>query len=104
MRGHPPPAIECYMKQYGASPQALYDKLYKRTNNVWKDMNEGFLNPTTVPMSALDRILNLTRVLDLFYKDQDGYTVVCDLVEASIDALLIDPISIRSESRITFGE
>ncbi|GMI79432.1 terpene synthase 21 [Hibiscus trionum] len=94
VRGHPPSAVECYMKQYGASPQAAYDELYKQIKNAWKDMNEGFLKPTAVPKAALDRILNLTRVLDLFYKDEDGYTVVCDSVKASIKALLIDPISI----------
>ncbi|KAK8977895.1 hypothetical protein V6N11_000222 [Hibiscus sabdariffa] len=94
VRGHPPSAVECYMKQYGASRQVAYDELYKQIKSAWKDMNEGYLKPTAVPTSALDRILNLTRVLDLFYKDEDGYTVVCDSVKASIKSLLIDLISI----------
>ncbi|KAK9016801.1 hypothetical protein V6N11_079294 [Hibiscus sabdariffa] len=93
-RGHSPSAVECYMKQYGVSPQAAYDELNKQIKNAWKDMNEGFLKPTTVPKPALDRILNLTKILDIFYKDGDGYTVVGDSVKASINALLIDPISV----------
>lgn len=82
------------MKQYGASKQGAYDELYKRIKNAWKDINEGFLKPRKVPTSALNRILNLTRVLDLFYKDDDGYTNVGDSIKTSITTLLIDPISI----------
>ncbi|KAK8977898.1 hypothetical protein V6N11_000225 [Hibiscus sabdariffa] len=95
VRGHIASAVECYMKQHGTSQQAAYDELNKQIKNAWKDMNEGFLRPTAVPIVALDRILNLVRVLDIFYKDgTDGYAVVCDSVKASINALLIDPISI----------
>ncbi|KAK8977899.1 hypothetical protein V6N11_000226 [Hibiscus sabdariffa] len=94
VRGHTPSVVECYMKQYGVPSQATYDELNKQIKHAWKDMNEGFLRPTAVPKSALDRILNLTKVLDLFYKDGDGYTIVGDSVKASINALLIDPISV----------
>lgn len=82
------------MKQYGASKQEAYDELYKQIKNAWKDINEGFLKPRQVPISALNRILNLTRVLDLFYKDHDGSTNVGDSIKASITTLLIDPISV----------
>ncbi|KAG8479388.1 hypothetical protein CXB51_029112 [Gossypium anomalum] len=93
-RGHVPSAVECYMKQCGASKQEAYDELYKQIENAWKDINEGFLKPRQVPMSALNHILNLTRVLYLFYKDHDGYTNVDDSIKASITTLLIDPISV----------
>ncbi|TYG47426.1 hypothetical protein ES288_D11G337300v1 [Gossypium darwinii] len=93
-RGNVPSAVECYMKQYGASKQEAYDELYKQIKNAWKDINEGFLKPRQVPISALNRILNLTRVLDLFYKDHDGSTNVGDSIKASITTLLIDPISV----------
>ncbi|MBA0742594.1 hypothetical protein Gogos_015636, partial [Gossypium gossypioides] len=93
-REHVPSAVECYMKQYGVSAQEAYDEFYKRIKNAWKDMNEAFLKPTVVPTSALNRILNLTRVIDLLYKDEDAYTRVGDSAKTSITALLIDPISI----------
>ncbi|PPD71100.1 hypothetical protein GOBAR_DD32018 [Gossypium barbadense] len=93
-RGHVPSAVECYMKQYGASKQEAYDELYKQIKNAWKDINKGFLKPRQVPISALNRILNLIRVLDLFYKDHDGSTNVGDSIKASITTLLIDPISV----------
>ncbi|KAA3472517.1 putative terpene synthase 2 [Gossypium australe] len=93
-REHVPSAVECYIKQCGVSAQEAYDEFYKRINNAWKDMNEAFLKPTVVPTSALNRILNLTRVIDLLYKDEDAYTRVGDSAKTSITALLIDPISI----------
>ncbi|TYI58055.1 hypothetical protein E1A91_D11G325900v1 [Gossypium mustelinum] len=93
-REHVPSAVECYTKQYGVSAQEAYDEFYKRINNAWKDMNEAFLKPKVVPTSALNRILNLTKVIDLLYKDEDAYTRVGDSAKTSITALLIDPISI----------
>ncbi|GMI79433.1 terpene synthase 21 [Hibiscus trionum] len=94
VRGHVPSAVECYINQYGASAQVAYDEFYKQINDAWKDMNEGFLKPTAVPTSALDRVLNLARVIDLLYKDEDAYTHVGDSAKTSITALLIDPILI----------
>ncbi|MBA0687512.1 hypothetical protein Goari_015042 [Gossypium aridum] len=86
--------MECYIKQYEASKQEAYDEVYKQINNAWKDINEGFLKPRQVPISALNRILNLIRVLDLFCKDHDGSTNVDDSIKASITTLLIDHISV----------
>ncbi|KAK8479548.1 hypothetical protein V6N11_016757 [Hibiscus sabdariffa] len=83
-----------YMKQYGTSMQATYDELFKQVDDAWKVINEGFLKQTTTPTSVLYRILNLARVMDLYYKGEDAYTHAGDSVEISITALLIDPIPI----------
>ncbi|KAE8674437.1 Delta-cadinene synthase isozyme A [Hibiscus syriacus] len=93
-RGHAPSAVECYINQYGASAQVAYDEFYKQINNAWKDINEEFLKPTAVSKSALDRVLNLARVIDLLYKDEDAYTHVGESAKTSITMLLIDPISV----------
>ncbi|KAB2006098.1 hypothetical protein ES319_D11G318300v1 [Gossypium barbadense] len=93
-RGHVSSAVECYMKQYGVSMQEAYDELYKQINNAWKDINEEFLKPTAAPTSALNRILNLARVIDLLYTGEDAYTQVGESAKTSITALLIDPIPI----------
>ncbi|XVF04021.1 hypothetical protein REPUB_Repub05bG0044600 [Reevesia pubescens] len=58
------------------------------------DINEEFLKPTTVPEASLTRILNLTRVIDLLYKEEDAYTNVGGAAKTSITSLLIDPIPI----------
>ncbi|XP_022734668.1 (+)-delta-cadinene synthase isozyme XC14-like [Durio zibethinus] len=93
-RGHSPSAVECYMKQYKVSEQVAYNELNKQIKDAWKDINEEFLKPTAVPVAALNRILNLTRVLELIYKDEDAYTLVGEAVKTSINSLLIDPIPI----------
>ncbi|XP_052876765.1 (+)-delta-cadinene synthase isozyme A-like [Gossypium arboreum] len=93
-RGHVSSAVECYMEQYGVSMQEAYDELYKQINNAWKDINEEFLKPTAAPTSVLNRILNLARVVDLFYTGEVAYTQVGESAKTSITALLIDSIPI----------
>lgn len=93
-RGHPPSAVECYMKQYGVSDQEAYNEINKEIKDAWNDINEEMLKVTAVPVEALNRILNLTRVLDLYYKDGDGFTNVGAAAKTSISALLIDQIQI----------
>ncbi|KAG8479076.1 hypothetical protein CXB51_029772 [Gossypium anomalum] len=93
-RGHVSSAVECYMKQYGVSIQEAYDELNKQINDAWKDINEEFLKPTAAPTSALIRVLNLAKVIDLLYKGEDAYTQVGDSAKTSITALLIDSIPI----------
>ncbi|KAE8681046.1 Delta-cadinene synthase isozyme A [Hibiscus syriacus] len=93
-RGHVVSAVECYIKQYGASEEEACVELNKQVKNAWKDTNEAFLKPTAVPHQALNRILNLTRVIDLIYRDEDAYTHSGEAVKTSITSLLIDPIPI----------
>ncbi|KAK9041699.1 hypothetical protein V6N11_016789 [Hibiscus sabdariffa] len=93
-RGHVSSAVECYMKQYGTSMQAAYDEFFKQVKAAWKDINEGFLKPTVVPTSALNRILNLTKVIDLFYTGESAYDTAGDSTKTSIIAVLIDSIPI----------
>uniref|UniRef100_A0A7N2MBQ2 Uncharacterized protein n=1 Tax=Quercus lobata TaxID=97700 RepID=A0A7N2MBQ2_QUELO len=75
-RGHAASAIECYMKQHGVSEQVVHDELNRHVANAWKDINEECIRPTIVPMPLLMRVLNLARVIDVIYKEGDGYTHV----------------------------
>ena len=82
------------MKQYGVLEEEAYNEFNKQAENAWKDINEEFLKPTAVPVVALNRILNLARVIDLLYKDEDAYTHIGEAAKSSITSLLIDPIPI----------
>ncbi|CAL5405701.1 unnamed protein product [Camellia sinensis] len=73
-RGHVVSVVECYMKQYGASEEEALVELQKRVTNGWKDINQECLCPTAVPMPLLLRVVNLARVINVLYKDKDGYT------------------------------
>ena len=56
-RGHVASAIECYVKQYSVSKQQAYDEFNKQIANAWKDINQGFLRPTSMPVPILTGVL-----------------------------------------------
>ena len=92
-RGHVASSIDCYMKQYGVSEEETIDVFNKRIVDSWKDINEEFLmRPTRVPMPVLNRVLNLTRVVDLLYKKGDAFTHVGKLMKDCVGLLFIDPV------------
>ncbi|GFS44690.1 terpenoid cyclases/Protein prenyltransferases superfamily protein [Actinidia rufa] len=91
-RVHVPSGVECYMKQHGVSKQEAIGELYKRIEDLWKDMNEEMLiRPAAVPMPLLMRVLNLSRGLDVLFKYGDGFTHV-ENVKAHVISFYEDPI------------
>ncbi|KAK4576696.1 hypothetical protein RGQ29_027301 [Quercus rubra] len=93
-RGHAPSAVECYMKQHGVSEQVVHNEFNRQVGNAWKDINEECIRPTVVPMPLLMRVLNLTRVVDVFYKEGDSYTHVGKEMKDNVASVLLDPIPI----------
>ncbi|XP_020417018.1 (-)-alpha-pinene synthase-like isoform X2 [Prunus persica] len=91
-RGHAASSVDCYMKQYGVSEQETVDVFKKQIMVLWKDINEEFLRPTAVPMPVLKRVLNLTRVADLLYKGEDGFTHVGKVTRGSVASVCINPV------------
>lgn len=43
-------------------------------------------------MLVLTRILNLSRVMDVVYKDQDGHTYAGIVLKDFVRSMLIDPV------------
>ena len=82
------------MKKHEVSKEEAIDELQKQVIKAWKDINEGCLEPTQVPMPFLDRIVNLARVMNLFYKDEDCYTNPGGAMKDYITILLLHPITI----------
>ncbi|KAJ9671958.1 hypothetical protein PVL29_025552 [Vitis rotundifolia] len=93
-RGHVASAVECYMKQHGASEQETHNEFNKQVRDAWKDINEECLIPTAVPMPILMRVLNLARVIDVIYKNEDGYTHSGTVLKDLVTSMLIDPVPI----------
>ncbi|CBI31269.3 unnamed protein product, partial [Vitis vinifera] len=91
-RGQVASGIECYMKQYGVSEEQVYSEFHKQVENAWLDINQECLKPTAVPMPLLTRVVNLSRVMDVIYKEGDGYTHVGKVMKDNIGSVLIDPI------------
>ncbi|GAB2277871.1 hypothetical protein Dimus_012573 [Dionaea muscipula] len=93
-REHIPSAVECYTYQHGVSEQQACEILNRHVESAWKDINEAFLRPTPTPMSVLMRILNLSRVIDLLYREEDGYTHSNKRMKDNVTCLFINPIEI----------
>ncbi|KAE8125665.1 hypothetical protein FH972_020444 [Carpinus fangiana] len=91
-RGHVASAIECYVIQNGATEEEAINEFRKEVADAWKDINKEFLYPTAVPMPLLTRILNLARVMDVLYKDEDGYVHAGTVLKDFVASLLVDPV------------
>ncbi|KDP39018.1 hypothetical protein JCGZ_00775 [Jatropha curcas] len=89
-REHAASGFECYIKQHGGSKEEAEKLFRKEIRNAWKDINEECLKPTPVPMPLLERVLNLTRAMDVIYKDEDGYTN-SHVIKDYVAYLLKDP-------------
>ncbi|GAB4846235.1 hypothetical protein Ancab_025233 [Ancistrocladus abbreviatus] len=73
-RKHIPSAVECYMKEYGVTEGQVCQELNKQVEDAWKDINQACLMPRGCSVSVLTRLLNLCRVIDVYYKDEDCFT------------------------------
>ncbi|KAB1215222.1 (-)-germacrene D synthase [Morella rubra] len=80
------------MNQHSATEEEAVMEFQKQVTDVWKDINEECLYPTPVPMPLLTRILNLARVMDVAYKDGDGYTNADIVLKDFVASLLVDPV------------
>ena len=83
------------MKQHGVLEQLVHDEFNRQVVNAWKDINEECIRPTVVPMPLLMCCLNLTRVLDVIYKEGDNYTHVGKEMKDNAASVLIDLIPIK---------
>uniref|UniRef100_A0A2N9I7S9 Uncharacterized protein n=1 Tax=Fagus sylvatica TaxID=28930 RepID=A0A2N9I7S9_FAGSY len=93
-RGHVASAVECYMTQHGATEEEAINEFRIQVRDAWKDINEECLYPTSVPMPILTRVLNLARVIDVLYKDEDCYTHAGTVLKAFVTSMLIDPVPV----------
>ncbi|KAF5478797.1 hypothetical protein F2P56_005327 [Juglans regia] len=91
-RGHVASAVECYMTQHGVTEEEAVHELRKQVTDAWKDINKECLYPTEVPMPILMRVLNLSRVCDVVYKDEDGYTHAGIVLKDFVASLMVDPV------------
>ncbi|XP_060196014.1 (-)-germacrene D synthase-like [Lycium barbarum] len=91
-RGHVASAVESYTKEFGCSNQEAYVNLEKLVANAWKDINENCLYPMPAPTPILVRVLNLTRAINLLYKDEDIYTNSKTKLKDIIHKVLVQPL------------
>ncbi|RHN57913.1 putative lyase [Medicago truncatula] len=93
-REHVSSFLECYMRQYNISREVAIQEGRKRIVDAWKDINKECLMSTEVSMPFLMRILNLSRFMDVVYKDKDNFTHPEGEMKSFIKSLLVDPVPI----------
>nr|QNC49787.1 terpene synthase 3 [Leucophyllum frutescens] len=95
-RGQISTGIDSYMKENGVTKEEAMYVYLEMATNAWKDINEGFLiSPSPCSRDVLMRILNLSRNMDVAYKNrEDGYTEPEKVLKPYIIALFVDPINI----------
>ncbi|KAL5831571.1 hypothetical protein ACOSQ4_016925 [Xanthoceras sorbifolium] len=92
-RQHVASAVECYIKQYGASREEAVGELNKMVQDIWKSVNEECMKPAIIPIRHLNLIVNNIRLTEVTYKDIDGYTNP-DYLKTYITKFFIDPMPI----------
>ncbi|XP_024926490.3 (-)-germacrene D synthase-like [Ziziphus jujuba] len=91
-RGHAASSVECYMKQHGVQEEEAYKMLRQKIEDAWKDINQELLKSTFVPTVLLGPILNLNRVSEFIYRDDDCYTKA-HKIKDDLALLLVHPVS-----------
>ncbi|XP_074283896.1 valerianol synthase TPS8-like [Silene latifolia] len=98
-RGHVASGVECYMKEHNASRDEAVAMINRMLEDAWKEINEELFlvkanpNEDHLPKVVLQRILELSRVVDALYKVIDGYTYSAKLIKEDIITTYLRPIT-----------
>ncbi|XP_023539491.1 (-)-germacrene D synthase-like [Cucurbita pepo subsp. pepo] len=93
-RGDVGSAVECYMKQHGVSEEETLVALENEVVRAWKDVVEDYMKSSNISKEICMRVLNLARLSDRFYKEEDGYTFADGTTKCFIASTLVDPVPI----------
>ncbi|KAK4380421.1 hypothetical protein RND71_002283 [Anisodus tanguticus] len=76
------------MQENNLSVEEASAELSEMVENAWKDLNKECIKLTSVPTEILMCVVNLTRLIDVVYKNnQDGYNNPKNNVKSVIEAL-----------------
>ncbi|KAI3456995.1 hypothetical protein Pfo_013658, partial [Paulownia fortunei] len=87
-------AVQCYMNQNGASDKEAFAEFQELVRKAWKDINQECLQPTTVSLPILMNVVNVARVINLLYVDEDGYANSKSKMKDIVNCVLIEPVTI----------
>lgn len=93
-RKHVGTAIDCCMKQCGVSWEKAKEEIRVMALDSWKSLNQELMTkPHPFPLPIVMRFLNLSRVIEVFYKNTDSYTHP-ELMKHHVVSLFLDKIPI----------
>ncbi|KAF8086177.1 hypothetical protein N665_0633s0028 [Sinapis alba] len=91
-RGEVANGVNCYMKQHGVTKEAAVEELRKMERENYKIIVEEFILSKAVPRQILVRVINIARLIDLFYKEGDGFGHPDQKLKDLIVSLFLHPI------------
>ncbi|KAG0454496.1 hypothetical protein HPP92_023788 [Vanilla planifolia] len=84
--------VHNYMKEYNCTEEETCQKLIEMVENEWKTLNQELLLLTNLPLTLVRPIINLTRVMEIFYKEKDTFTNPFDTMKHNISLVMIEPL------------
>ncbi|PHT65416.1 hypothetical protein T459_29841 [Capsicum annuum] len=84
--------VQCYMNEYGVTKEEANVEIKKIILNCWKDLDRQCLKPTRVPRFLLMPVLNLARMCQFAYIDEDANTFSKNNYRDFVSMVLVDPI------------
>ncbi|EOA32121.1 hypothetical protein CARUB_v10015372mg [Capsella rubella] len=90
-RGEVANGVNCYMKQYGVTKEAAVKALSKIAKESYKMMMEELMSSKDVPRQILVRVINIGRVIDLYYKEGDTFAAPDQKMKQLIASLFLHP-------------
>ncbi|XP_065858473.1 probable terpene synthase 8 [Euphorbia lathyris] len=90
-RGDCPSAVECYMNEYGVTKEEATEEIKKMIRNIWKEINEGYMEESRVSRSIVEYFLNFARMSNFVYRIRDAYTYSTNLKDYVLK-LFLEPL------------
>ncbi|CAN1794066.1 Valencene synthase [Linum perenne] len=96
-RGHAASSVQCYMKEHGVGKEEAIIAIKSMAEEDWKIMNWELLMlnpPTSISKEVLSIFVGLAKVMEVLYRDIDGYTNSNTTTKDMLTELLINHFQI----------
>nr|XP_043610682.1 (-)-germacrene D synthase-like isoform X2 [Erigeron canadensis] len=93
-RNHIASSVEIYMKEHDLTEEEAYDLLKQRVEDAWKVLNRETLICKDIPMALKMRAINLARVIDTLYKNDDNLKNVGEEIQGYIKSCFVNAMSV----------
>nr|XP_043611178.1 (-)-germacrene D synthase-like [Erigeron canadensis] len=87
-------SVEICMKKHDVAEEQAYDMLRQKIEDAWKDLNRETLICNNISMTLKMRVINLTRVMDILYKEDDNLKNVGEEIQVYIKSCFINAMSV----------
>nr|WCC60124.1 terpene synthase [Pityopsis ruthii] len=93
-RNHIASSVEMYMKKHNLAEEDVKDLLKERVEDAWKDINRETFICKDIPMDLKMRAINLARVIDALYKNDDNLKNVGKEIQDYIKSCFVNVMSV----------